>query len=372
MPIDPRAFAPPSQATRDTKTAIGAATLANKLTGSRVPYAGPVLGLARLVNEPSERSAVQFAGETITDPAVWNAGLGAASEAGWIAAPPAAEAAAAGGGAGAGALTMAAFNAPQIASALFEFFNGNEKDVRRAGRNREALALGDPMARALRPRSRADFEASTGGTTAGEGLAAILRNNLNGTWGTDTAHDWFPNLGLRPAQTGLARLGYPGTTEPKRGDVGGAGEIVAGTGGRLIARDDPYAWVNTPQSDEGGHDETQSRFGSGTAAEGAYGWEQGLRSMIGLPPITKDAVWGRDTTVLPRRDMAPMPWTPQPTDMVVRDEGGQMGPTRPETPTGWLDYMASLEGFDPELAERMARAARERDENYAAGNANIP
>ena len=283
-------------------------------------------------------------------------------------------------GLGSGAF-MAAWNAPQIINSIDKILQGDEQIKRRFQRSADAMGLQadilGPLSNARTPEElTAALNARVGDVRSGDALASILRNNLSGTWYTDTAHNWLPDLSLVPMYEALIAMGYSDTAEPTKGDVGGVGEIVAGGGHRLI---DPSEYERGGRffqgvaSDEGGQMSDVGSWGllpggsnaralgspgphatGGASAPGALGWENILRriaraeagpSMVSTPLVSQGGV--RNTS----------------------DEGGgfidpatgenvpvQMGP-----PPG---YIEALKAYNPEVGAAIDAATQRSIDDY--------
>jgi hypothetical protein len=138
---------------------------------------------------------------------------------------------------------MAMWNIPQTVGNLVEMFTGEQAAAMRRTieRNGQAASLQSgmvgPISGALNGGDwRSALATPVGGSTVGDGLAAVLNNNLNGTW-FDTAHGWLPDPRYRGLQSLLHSAGYTGASEPTLKRVGGMGEVVAGAGGLMVPVD---------------------------------------------------------------------------------------------------------------------------------------
>lgn len=312
--IDARAFGPSQRPKPDTglfdaettggiRTGIGAAGLANKAAGwggYGVPGAGTALGLAGLFTSSKDRlgaDSARFAMQSMPDAAMATASLFPAASHGLTATGmTASEAALAGGTAATGAsvgasalggLGLAALNAPQIVGGLVDTFDPpTEMLMRRARRGIDAANLQNgvlaPIANAGPGGLRNALATPVGGSTSGDALAAILRNNAAGTWYGDTSHNWLPDPTLGGLRQLLARAGYTGASEPRRGDVGGVGEIVAGGGMNLLTPEEQTAITTPGYTSEG----TPITPWIDPAELGARGWEKFLRRFAGVPADT--------------------------------------------------------------------------------------
>lgn len=261
---------------------------------------------------------------------------------------------------------MAAWNAPQMAGALFNLIEGNEAAIRRAKRDVVAKGLSRQIGGSLLRATAADMDSAfaqpVGGARVGDAIAAMIRFSDNGTWGFDTAHGWLPDPALAPLRRRLAGAGYSGEREPKMGDVGGVGEIVAG-GGEAFIPADLYDFLapNLSQIDEGSSSLrhplpesarrlgfTQAHMGSATPGSpelAAFGWDLMLRNVT-------ERLTGQPITT-------PSPFTItfwRPTTEIIegtpQDEGGQPA-TRYVTPTNVLDIYAGAD-LPPGLLDRIS------------------
>ena len=273
-------------------------------------------------------------------------------------------------GLGSGAF-MAAWNAPQIINSIDKILQGDEQIKRRFQRSADAMGLQadilGPLSNARTPEElTAALNARVGDVRSGDALASILRNNLSGTWYTDTAHNWLPDLSLVPMYEALIAMGYSDTAEPTKGDVGGVGEIVAGGGHRLI---DPREYEQGGQfypgvaQDEGGQLTGGGPWGGvgigtsqtgGLSWPGAFGWEGVLRRIAGAEAGPS---------------MVNMPLVSQGGVRNTSDEGG--GFVDPETGAGVPvqmgpppGYIEALKAYNPEVGAAIDAATQRSIDDY--------
>lgn len=368
----------------DAGTAFTAARLLSKgagLLGYDSPYIGPGLDLAELAVNPTPRGAFK-AGMNLLPAAGRLAGnfLSAGAPSGVTASGlTATEAALAGGEAAAGAAVPAAESAATglagglsagLAMAPFMLFAGGgplkfletmsgPDDAHRARRTLEAQRLQAPLVAPLidvkRPQDlTAAFATRVGDTTVGDTLAAILKYNREGTWFSDTSHDWLPNRGLDPLRTALAAQGYTGDREPTMGDVGGVGEIVAGAGDRLLPMDRINDLSMTRTSDGRLEPTGDPRSGPSGAALGAEGWETVMRRLTSVLTGTPMEEIPATTAFLRRQGV------PNEGGGYVDSSSGEWReqPTRPETDEEMLGRL----GLDPGKYARILEERRITEE----------
>lgn len=214
---------------------------------------------------------------------------------------------------------MAAWNAPQSIGALFTALNGGDEHDsgdalrRRAQRGKDIGATQKEFISPFADPSKSfeDILASpVENSNVGDTIANILKFVNNGTWYTDTSHGWRPDPALMPFQAKLADRGYTGATEPKRGDMGGVGELTMGGGLSFMnpelrqkARDSFSALRGYAPPDDTPDFELQNSYNilAGEGAEpinvtGPHAWNMFMRKIAGVPEGTRDP-WDFDKPI---------------------------------------------------------------------------
>lgn len=384
------------------------------------PYVKAGLGLANLFRNPTTDNAAKFIGSTITSPQLlqstmnlFGAGSGADAAAGAGAATGAAGTGASGMtsadwaslagsaasigsafvddpyakvglatvGYGASAFAnpfMAAWGAPQFADSIDKILDGQETEIRRAQRTRDANALTGEFMQGL---NGLDLAADVGGATVGDTLASILNFNLGGGWapGAGTSLGWLPDPALLGLQGLLNDRGYLGTRvengeivrrEPTRNNVGGVGEMVAGGG---LTMRNPAAQPRLRELIDGFKMTDQQAvnsledLGIPTTLGGAQAWNLLLRQLAGVP-ASAPSVW----------DFTPQAIT---DDATLRQRALKSGldPTKapaayeswkldsPQATNPYEEYMALLEETLPDAAARLRAAASSTGDGGGSG-----
>lgn len=347
-------------AEQDLQRAFGAASTANKaasLGGAGVPYLDFGLGLARLFANPSGEDALRFVGQTATSPqaaqlaasalgssgvpAAWSAGQAAVlADLGVTAGTTGASLAA-----GAAALPFSMFAGGGPFKMLLSDQESSDTQRRRYHRTADAGNLQGQTLRGLF--EDRNLRSPVGDSTVGDAMLAILNNNLNGTYYTDTGHGWLPDYTLAPLRDRLTGMGFTGK-EPTRNDVGGVGEMIAGGG--MFLPPEERAYSRATESSTGAPLSYDLAAGS---RGGPVGWDRLLR---GLSGVSQDAP-------RPFDQMSGYGAAPK---MVERDSGtgatGFFNAPEDAVSPEYVSGLASVMGDD--FATRIKNAAEDRKRNF--------
>jgi hypothetical protein len=235
--------------------------------------------------------------------------------------------------------------------------------VKRAHRTHDAQGL---TGETLRGIQAGDLSAPVGDATVGDTLAAMLRNNLNGTHYADTGHEWLPDLSLLPLQRFLTERGFTGEREPTRGDVGGVGEMIAG-GGNFLPPD-----LRLPEFRGVATDSGLDFSGDPGLREGSrgasVGWDRLLRGIARVSPDTPapfESSTGYGPLELSGNRLqavgaAPTPWEWERFGDLSDTQRAELQPEADAQNTA-AAYMSGLQSLLPETYDRVWAAKQRKD-----------
>lgn len=261
---------------------------------------------------------------------------------------------------------MAFWQLPQIVSSLYTLFNGGDEHSsgdtlrRLAGRERDSNAMSGQFFSAFNDPKRTfqqALDSPVENSNVGNTIGNILKYVNNGTWATDTSHGWLPDPSLFDFQKQLADHGYTGD-EPRRGDVGGVGEMVMGSSPRFMnpalrgqteeAFSTKYGHAYVPGADDPNEPRNAyiSMTGESPDVVGPEAWSMFIRKIAGVPDSARNP-WDFTRPIKYAADNSSseggsLP-VPSPALDLKKFAGGSMNMNAPVDPNNqYTQYLDSL------------------------------